>query len=127
MVSRGSPEPVCRPRAGLAVALALALGIGCDAFYQVRGTVRSCAEQKPVGAAVVALRYPGEFGATQTNDAGEFRVVVNDPPGDEPAELVVAQPGYEIARKTVHHSVDESQDVCLETARARSADAGVSQ
>ena len=98
-----------------AIALLAVLG-GCDAFYTVRGTVRSCADQRAIPGATVALRYPGESGGGETTADGSYSVMVNDPPGVNDAELEVSSPGYATARRTVHHSYDESQDVCLEPA-----------
>lgn len=94
----------------------LLLGSGCDAFYMVRGTVRRCSDGRPIAGAHVVLRYPGEHGAADADRAGRFRVAVNDPPGDNPARLTAVAPGYRERARTVHHSVDEEQGLCLEPA-----------
>ncbi len=86
----------------------------CDAFYTVRGTVRSCADERAIPGAAVTVSYPGESGGDETTADGSFSVMVNDPPGDDEAELEASSPGYATARRTVHHSHDESQDICLE-------------
>ncbi len=102
-------------RSLLVVALSATLA-GCHSFYQVHGTVLRCEDQRPVAGAVVALRYAGEFGAIQTDASGAFRVAVNDPPGDQEAELVVAAPGYRVEARTVRHSRETPQQVCLAAA-----------
>ncbi len=85
---------------------------GCDAFYQVRGTVTTCATRAPVPGARVDLRYPGEHGAGKTEADGKFRVAANDPPGTNPATLTVAAPGFRSEKRTVHDGDDVR--VCLQ-------------
>jgi hypothetical protein len=91
----------------------------CHAFYQVRGKVRSCQDQKPIPGARVQLRYPGERGANTADDSGDFSVAVNDLPGENPATLSADAPGFQHAERTVYHSTEESQDICLQPANAK--------
>lgn len=105
--------------AGVLVSLALVVAASaCHAFYQVRGKVRSCADQAPIARASVKLAYPGERGAANADEQGDFIVAVNDPPGDNPATLTAEAPGYLPAERTVYHSHEERQDICLQPADA---------
>ncbi len=93
----------------LAVVVSVA---GCDAFYNVRGTITSCHTGAPVAGAKVDLRYPGEHGAGKTEQNGQFRVAANDPPNTTPATLTVVAPGFRTEKRTVHDGDDV--EVCLQ-------------
>jgi hypothetical protein len=106
-------------RGGVLFTLALVVAASaCHAFYQVRGKVRSCADQAPIAGASVKLAYPGERGAASADEQGDFIVAVNDPPGDNPATLSAEAPGYLPAERTVYHSHEKRQDICLQPASA---------
>lgn len=110
-------------RGGRGVALGAAafavLAAGCHEFYQVRGTVRSCHDQKPIPSARVELSYPGERGANTADERGDFIVAVNDIPGENPATLRASAPGHRRAERTVHHSYERRQDICLEPEKSQ--------
>lgn len=90
------------------------LGSGCSDFYTVRGRVRSCADHAPVAHASVHLTQKDERGAASTDVDGAYRVAVNDPPNDAPAELKVQKEGYQTLTKEVHHSLELAEDVCID-------------
>jgi hypothetical protein len=94
------------------VAVVLVTATGCDAFYNVRGKVTSCANNAPVAGAKVDLSYPGEHGGAPTDDGGIFSVSANDPPGENPATLTVAARGFRAEKRTVHNGDDVH--VCLQ-------------
>jgi hypothetical protein len=96
------------------LAMVLSALAGCDAFYNVRGTVASCRTGAPVAGASVDLRYPGEHGRGPTDQSGKFSVSANDPPGTNPATLTVAAPGFKSEKRTVHDG--DQVNVCLQDA-----------
>ena len=70
----------------------------------------------PGGAPTIAFSA-GDVGVTETAADGRFNVAVNDPPGDNPAELVVAAPGFVATWLEVEHSTSKHLDVCLVASR----------
>jgi hypothetical protein len=96
---------------------ALALVTACDAFYTVRGTVRSCVDQRPIAGAQIRVTYPNKRGDATSDGSGRYDVQINDPPGDNTATLAATAPGYQRAERSVRHSYDPGQDVCLQPAR----------
>jgi hypothetical protein len=89
--------------------------VGCDTFYEVRGRVSRCADQRPIPDAMVHLSDGSRGGFTKTDADGTFRAALNEPDGDGPSQLTVARVGFQTVEQQVTRPHAE-QTVCLPSA-----------
>jgi len=88
--------------------------LGCDHFYSVRGTVRSCADRQPIADAAVTTSK----GTGRTDANGEFKFVLNRPHSDiDTVTLDVQKDRFQPAKQPDVHS-EKPVEICLQPAPA---------
>ena len=79
------------------LASALAATSGCDAFFELRGTVSDCGSGAPIAAAQVVAEvdpsYASETGHGETDAAGRYTIHLNKPPS-APVTITFRQTGF---------------------------------
>lgn len=81
----------------LLAAGALAAASGCDAFFELRGTVSDCGSGAPIAAARVVAAvdpsYASETGSYETDAAGRYTIHLNKPPS-APVTITFSKTGF---------------------------------